>query len=954
MKKQISILTRHLWLLPDLHTRIVNTSTVFKRSFAYTFYRTYVENNGSVWGIRILRYSLDSLVVAQSVLLIFFSVTKRGAIYLAWTAALIPLTVGAKLCLTRLWRSQVRALDDLESCILAGIPVNVEAGKWLQSTPSSSCSPSSFSLSTSSPQHQPHDQQQPHPQFQHLHQHHFQSPHQSQSQHQLQQDSHVNLSCADTGVSETDLQRLPTLSSAEVRNGCTNSSLSSSSLWGSTCPRSGGRYPFLIPRASSESMLWRTWHGMLDLFSANGQDLPGYLMWFYSPDRKRQVREMLAAYYPGDKARNSAAHPSLLWTDWARHHGPLAWWRRYDDKRRHLASVQRQENDLEMGFRVRSISSSIHRTPSLPHMSLEQSSNFPDARSFCPSGGPRSHEYQSLGPHISEKPNSAAAAAAASAAFQPEQGGGASGGDGFPASISDRVSDDEQYDWHSRPHHQLWWEDQVDELAQYHNPLYAPSFPATRNLPDAETSHSRGLFASIRPPPGGWADPLEDDFSSQTRNGREGSHYLWLPRDPSTKAIDLNDTVELPMALTSSQGGQGRLGCWEHRRCSEHSEVPLLARGKEASGLNCKEPVEGRKTTGRDTLAPQHTGNREESGKQSYTNPSSPPDQAPGEDEGIPPFDKTKLIYSSSSSLSERGKIKQEGSRTSLGVVRSDSHASLPAFTYASSEGNDGTHAVHPVAVDSVEEGEPTVRATAAVTTKADPLGLFPLSEHAVHEKEVPKAGERKGRLTTANGTISLPPSSFCVYSPEITEKAQEIQVPLEPFDLRLHKGIPLSSLDHLNSNNSADLHLDLPVDPQQHSQPNAHKARAGTPVHAPTRARSRGSGSALGGDVSGVDSSSASCESGAETNSLYEALCALVEQEEGEESRQWSVNEAAQAAKRAKKRVARAARLPCWFGRRRDASGQEADGPWPVEEANGKPAQPQETYEMRGEQHRG
>lgn len=47
--------------------------------------------------------------------------------------------------------------------------------------------------------------------------------------------------------------------------------------------------------------------------------------------------------------------------------------------------------------------------------------------------------------------------------------------------------------------------------------------------------------------------------------------FLWLPRDPLS-TLDLDDTVEMRLALTTSEGGSGRIGDWPPAACAE-SEV---------------------------------------------------------------------------------------------------------------------------------------------------------------------------------------------------------------------------------------------------------------------------------------------------------------------------------------------------------------------------------------------
>lgn len=94
---------------------------VFKKNFAYHYYRRFNEMEGVVYYTRLLRYSLDTVVVMQAVLLIFFSIIRQRSVYIGMTAVLIPLTVIAKLIATRLWKSQCRAVDDEEAEALCGI-----------------------------------------------------------------------------------------------------------------------------------------------------------------------------------------------------------------------------------------------------------------------------------------------------------------------------------------------------------------------------------------------------------------------------------------------------------------------------------------------------------------------------------------------------------------------------------------------------------------------------------------------------------------------------------------------------------------------------------------------------------------------------------------------------------------------------------------------------------------
>lgn len=97
---------------------------VFKKNFAYVYFRRFNEKDGVVYFTRLLRFSLDGLLVGQIVIIVFFAVTNQRAVYIGMSALLTPFTVAFKLFGTRLWASQSRALDDDEANALCGISVN--------------------------------------------------------------------------------------------------------------------------------------------------------------------------------------------------------------------------------------------------------------------------------------------------------------------------------------------------------------------------------------------------------------------------------------------------------------------------------------------------------------------------------------------------------------------------------------------------------------------------------------------------------------------------------------------------------------------------------------------------------------------------------------------------------------------------------------------------------------
>ncbi|MCO5599102.1 hypothetical protein L7F22_053202 [Adiantum nelumboides] len=97
---------------------------VFKKNFAYVYFRRFNEKDGVVYFTRLLRFSLDGLLIGQIVIVVFFAVTNQRAVYIGMSALLTPFTVAFKLFGTRLWASQSRALDDDEANALCGISVN--------------------------------------------------------------------------------------------------------------------------------------------------------------------------------------------------------------------------------------------------------------------------------------------------------------------------------------------------------------------------------------------------------------------------------------------------------------------------------------------------------------------------------------------------------------------------------------------------------------------------------------------------------------------------------------------------------------------------------------------------------------------------------------------------------------------------------------------------------------
>lgn len=100
---------------------------VFKKNFAFIYYRRFNEKEGVIYFIRLFRFTLDGLITAQVVILIFFAVTDQQKAYIALTALLLPMTVAFKILGTKLWKSQVRAIEDDEANAICGIVTSTGA-----------------------------------------------------------------------------------------------------------------------------------------------------------------------------------------------------------------------------------------------------------------------------------------------------------------------------------------------------------------------------------------------------------------------------------------------------------------------------------------------------------------------------------------------------------------------------------------------------------------------------------------------------------------------------------------------------------------------------------------------------------------------------------------------------------------------------------------------------------
>jgi hypothetical protein len=88
--------------------------TIFKNQFANVYFRRFYEGNGRMIFIRVLRYSLDALVVSQVVVIAFLWVLKHSSLGGA-CIPLVILTVSTKLAITRYYVAKMDSLEEQEA-----------------------------------------------------------------------------------------------------------------------------------------------------------------------------------------------------------------------------------------------------------------------------------------------------------------------------------------------------------------------------------------------------------------------------------------------------------------------------------------------------------------------------------------------------------------------------------------------------------------------------------------------------------------------------------------------------------------------------------------------------------------------------------------------------------------------------------------------------------------------
>lgn len=108
-----------------------------------------------------------------------------------------------------------------------------------------------------------------------------------------------------------------------------------------------------------------------------------------------------------------------------------------------------------------------------------------------------------------------------------------------------------------------------------HEPDHAIQHPIARTL---VTRHH-----PLRP----WEDippyPRSRGYSDQPAYTDDYDDFLWLPRDPLS-TLDLDDTVEMRLSLTTSTGGSGKIGDWPPDDEPEDDDFEVLTEGDRSYG----------------------------------------------------------------------------------------------------------------------------------------------------------------------------------------------------------------------------------------------------------------------------------------------------------------------------------------------------------------------------------
>ena len=94
----------------------------------------------------------------------------------------------------------------------------------------------------------------------------------------------------------------------------------------------------------------------------------------------------------------------------------------------------------------------------------------------------------------------------------------------------------------------------------------SPADTELKHEPDHAITHApAGQLITPHPRLQPWEDippyPRSRGYNDQPPYTDDYDDYMWLPRDPLS-TLDLDDTVEMRLSLTTSNGGTGRIGAW--------------------------------------------------------------------------------------------------------------------------------------------------------------------------------------------------------------------------------------------------------------------------------------------------------------------------------------------------------------------------------------------------------
>lgn len=106
-------------LMPFVVVYYLVEMVVIKNQLLHVYAKNY-EGNGHLILIRIVRYTLDGLILAQVIFLGFMAINKKE-VHVALTAIMIFFTVLVKLVFTRILRSKFEAADIVESHVVCGV-----------------------------------------------------------------------------------------------------------------------------------------------------------------------------------------------------------------------------------------------------------------------------------------------------------------------------------------------------------------------------------------------------------------------------------------------------------------------------------------------------------------------------------------------------------------------------------------------------------------------------------------------------------------------------------------------------------------------------------------------------------------------------------------------------------------------------------------------------------------